>query len=411
MNITDLPIEIIDKIVNEHLPFPMRSVILFVRPFSMCLRETKQEVNQKDRLLFYSAKNGYTSLFLWAYQQHRDHHRLPGIYQTPVSTYGPIQPGTRLEPTLYRFVAQGGSLEILEFLKQNGHQFRDEIYIGGIKGGHIPVINWAIKESVQRPTKTKLRYIAVKNGRLDMLKSLLLYGLIDTQWEGMDLFLTAKSGHLEVLKYIVDISSLNLDEKREMYRGAIRGNSIPILECLKDSDGLSILKEVRHNEESSAVSNEIILTTSYPIAYGSISKIYTKAIAKVSLCDYAALCNHLDVIKWLCKNESPLDSICFLSAIGGRVLGEDNADTSTEKSFDTIKYLVERGCPWDSSVCTRAVEIGDLHILKYLHEKGCPWNAETFAIAKHFDNKEIITYLEREGCPIDNSIQIRILDT
>lgn len=85
MNIIDLPLEIIDKIVNEHLPYPMRSVILFVRPFSMCLRETKQEVNQKDRLLFYSAKNGYTSLFLWAYQQHRDYHRLPGIYQTPMS--------------------------------------------------------------------------------------------------------------------------------------------------------------------------------------------------------------------------------------------------------------------------------------------------------------------------------------
>ena len=89
-----------------------------------------------------------------------------------------------------------------------------------------------------------------------MLKSLLLYGLIDTQWERLDLFLTAKNGHLEVLKYIVDISSLNLDEKREMYRGAIRGNSIPILEWLKDSDGLSILKEEHHSDESSTVSNE-----------------------------------------------------------------------------------------------------------------------------------------------------------
>ena len=330
MNITDLPIEIIDKIVNEHLPFPMRSVILFIHPLSMCLRETKQEVNQKDRLLFYSAKNGYTSLFLWAYQQHCDRHRLPGIYPTSTDTYC----GIRLEPTLYRFVAQGGSLEILEFLKQNGHQFRDEIYIGGVKGNHIPVINWAIKESVQRPTKTKLRYIAVKNGRLDMLKSLLLYGLIDTQWERLDLFRTAKNGHLEVLKYIVDISSLSLSEKREIYHGAIRGNSIPILEWLKDTDGLSLLKEEHHSDESSTVSNEIILTTSYPIAYGSISKIYTKAISNVSLCDYAALCNHLDVIKWLCKNESPLDSICFLSAIGGRLLGDDNADTAIEKSSE-----------------------------------------------------------------------------
>ena len=101
----------------------------------------------------------------------------------------------------------------------------------------------------------------------------------------------------------------------------------------------------------------------------------------------------------------------FFRPLGDESLGKIMQTLQLRNPLILIKYLVERGCPWDSSVCTRAVEIGDLNLLKYLHEKGCPWDAETFAIAKHFDNKEIITYLEREGCPIDNSIQIRILNT
>ena len=42
--------------------------------------------------------------------------------------------------------------------------------------------------------------------------------------------------------------------------------------------------------------------------------------------------------------------------------------------LEALKYLHEKGVPWNDRVCEEAAKNGYLDILKYLHENGCKWN-------------------------------------
>ena len=46
--------------------------------------------------------------------------------------------------------------------------------------------------------------------------------------------------------------------------------------------------------------------------------------------------------------------------------------------LECLKYLHDKGCPWDKTTCSSAAEGGHLECLKYLHDKGCPWDEELF---------------------------------
>ena len=42
--------------------------------------------------------------------------------------------------------------------------------------------------------------------------------------------------------------------------------------------------------------------------------------------------------------------------------------------LEILKYLHEKGFPWDCRTCRNAALGGHLEVLKYAHENGCPWN-------------------------------------
>ena len=69
-----------------------------------------------------------------------------------------------------------------------------------------------------------------------------------------------------------------------------------------------------------------------------------------------------------------------------------------------LKYLHEKGCPWDKWTCYYAARGGHLEVLKYAHEKGCPWHAlaciEAAAEGGHLG---VLKYLhEKMDCPFEN---------
>ena len=62
--------------------------------------------------------------------------------------------------------------------------------------------------------------------------------------------------------------------------------------------------------------------------------------------------------------------------------------------LEVLKYLHEKGCPWNKKTCMYAASGGHLEVLKYAIENGCRWGAERiYNIAARNRNFEIIEYV------------------
>jgi len=76
---------------------------------------------------------------------------------------------------------------------------------------------------------------------------------------------------------------------------------------------------------------------------------------------------------------------CNLAAVNGHL--------------DCLKYLYEKGCPWDRFTCNLAAVNGHLDCLKYAHEKGCPLNRLTCVYATTNGHSNCLEYAHKNGCP------------
>ena len=158
-------------------------------------------------------------------------------------------------------------------------------------------------------------------------------------------------------------------------------------------------------------------------------------VEEFEVCNIAALCGHLEVIKFFEEKNLHWDveDVCHLASIGGhshvveyareklvfddescfRAAFSGNLDmlkvssryifsffpkkTSPLTPF-ILKYLHERGCPWDDEVTARAAKHGDVEMLKYAIENGCPYGAYTYAKAQVNMIQEVLDYLDSINC-------------
>ena len=51
------------------------------------------------------------------------------------------------------------------------------------------------------------------------------------------------------------------------------------------------------------------------------------------------------------------------------------AQMARNGNVELLKFLHEKGCPWNEWTCSDAAEYGHLECLKYAHENGCPGSA------------------------------------
>ena len=65
-----------------------------------------------------------------------------------------------------------------------------------------------------------------------------------------------------------------------------------------------------------------------------------------------------------------------------------------------LKYVHEKGCPWDRETTVGAAKIGSLQCLKYAHENGCPWDKDVYKYAIIEDHLECLRYAYEKKCPI-----------
>jgi hypothetical protein len=113
------------------------------------------------------------------------------------------------------------------------------------------------------------------------------------------------------------------------------------------------------------------------------------------------------VVQYVAKN-GKLEYLRILVAATIPLTILDSAAAAAGGYLACLRLLHEKGCPWDASTCTAAVEKTNqqarsegLLCLQYAHINGCPWDAETVRAASSSGNVMALLYLHAHQCPWD----------
>ena len=134
---------------------------------------------------------------------------------------------------------------------------------------------------------------------------------------------------------------------------------------------------------------------------------------KARFCSRMARNGNLELLKFLHEKGCPWnEETCWSAASNDHLeclkYAHENGcpwDEETCKAaakyrrLECLKYAHENGCPWDEWTCRGAARGGHLECLKYAHENGCPWNEDTCRYAAHNGHLECLKYLHENGCP------------
>jgi len=99
------------------------------------------------------------------------------------------------------------------------------------------------------------------------------------------------------------------------------------------------------------------------------------------------------VLRWAMENGCPVLQECTEAASG-------------KGNLEMLKLLHEAGCcKFDESTLSLwAVKSGKLTVVRWLRERGCPWNEQTTWAAAQKGNLAILVWLREQGCPWDDRV-------
>ena len=116
-------------------------------------------------------------------------------------------------------------------------------------------------------------------------------------------------------------------------------------------------------------------------------KILPKEVPNTKTIQKAVATKDRKIMQYLIDQGYSLSVGCFYTAL-------------MRYDFDTVKFLCEKNCPWDSEICA-TIAAYNPSMLKYIRERGCPWDEET-AIALAGQNEvELLAYAIDNGIHID----------
>ncbi len=101
---------------------------------------------------------------------------------------------------------------------------------------------------------------------------------------------------------------------------------------------------------------------------------------------WAALCGHINIIKWLQEKGYVWDIHTTKGAASGGHL-------------NLLKWLRENSCPWDTGVCEDAAQNGHLHIIRWAIKNGCVMGKKTLHLAIQNNHYNVVDYLRKKECP------------
>ncbi|WZN60674.1 putative ankyrin repeat protein [Chloropicon roscoffensis] len=278
-------------------------------------------------------------------------------------------------------LGQGGSIEVLEYVKVKGYVFDERACNGAARegrlealkflrgldppcpwdemtcanaagGGHLEVLKWLRAQDPPCPWGEKTCTYAAEAGHLEVLKWLRAQDP-PCPWDAWSCNYAAEAGHLEVLKWLRAQNPPCPWSAGTCAAAAERGQ-------------LEVLKWLRAQK--------------LPCPWSAWT------------CSNAARGGRLDVLKWARAQEPPCpwsEKACARAASGGHL--------------DILKFL--RGqdppCPWDEETCAMAASWGHLEVLKWLcsQDPPCPWDERTWEWAAVGGNLDVLKWLEDQNPP------------
>lgn len=213
--------------------------------------------------------------------------------------------------------------------------------------------------------KNEIDYISAKNGWIDLFE----WGLINGIKPSLYIYSNAAEyGHLEFLQYSYSNNLLN-----------------------KENIQVSISSRIQYHGANyyQYFINGICSSAAYHGHFDIVKWIHKINLKSKNICTGAAIGGHLEILKWAIDNGCEIDKkdICGCAANGGHI--------------EILEWLVDNipGIILNEETIYDASKSGNLKAIKWLRNKGCPWDKRVCYLAEHHYNPEILKYIYENGDP------------
>ena len=320
--------------------------------------------------------------------------------------------------------AKAGSVPILKYMLENGHCIESSASKGAAEMGHVHCLQYL--RSISILWHKNVGVIAAACGQLTCLKYVVEHGheIIDKDHACI---YAAQNGHYACLNYLVDH---NLHAPAEYWiRCAAYSGNLPCLQLaysLANTWPTGIQQEIiiRQNFECFVYSVENGCHYTWDevcsiAGWGLLQHLqYIKTHTTFTLNELtiqAALSEgHLDIVKFLYEAGCPwdfnpytqvikhghYDGMVFMHQHGAMFEASDCTLAAHHGRLQCLQYMHSHGALWDETTCRAAAENGHLDCLTYLHEHSCPWDAKTTTAALQYKHTDCYKYAKDNGCPM-----------
>jgi hypothetical protein len=274
------------------------------------------------------------------------------------------------------------NIDILQFLRRKVFQFRGYVGLGAAKGGRLDILKWMKENGYPMEIDNNywtLCYQAAKAGKLEALQWAIKEGFEFFQ-ERMAGYHAAVGGHLDVLKWMkCNGFQIEIDKALgSLGYQAARNGHLHVLKWIK-SEGISLNKRICAAAAASSGDIEVL----------AFCKNEGCVFEKDTLLN-AVRTGNLDIVKYcfdLIECPRNDESLCTTAVNSG--------------NLECLKLVRSYGVPWGKRTCNATVRYGNLPMLKYALENGCPWDPNIYDIACTFSvnskGNELLRYLEEKN--------------
>jgi len=322
-----------------------------------------------------------------------------------------------------KWLVNDGAIDPYDIEKIQKPPLMRKLYITAVdhaaKNGHLNVVEWFYSLNF-KITSNSVIYI-IQNNQLDILKFMKNNG---HEFNNNDLFNVIRcKGSLELFKFIHENVS-KIDNKALTDKGLecpldpfLARHGLPQV-----GEGLALRArdEIARDGKSfmHVLDNKIIQDL---IMYGRLDILKYSLDKGYDMTDYyllilSSFCDNLQIFKWLHDNGCKLTIDCLsitnnvdiIKYIRENGFEWDSSIIKTlilksisKNNIEMLKYIRENDGDWDSSITEdillKSIEYNKLEMIKYIRECGGDWPIDAADLAASFGHLKVLKYIRENG--------------
>jgi len=291
--------------------------------------------------------------------------------------------------------AKAGNVDVLKWMKNEGHCFGEYEVSCAVAGGQIEVVKWVVENSggkYKAATAT-----AAKKGYFDILK----YLVIDLKYKIDESagYYAAANGDFEMVKFLYSMDPIIIESVRN---GAMKSGNIDILKFAYDNGtfdhvySFSNVISLRWLIDNDHI--HINIETARTIARGGNLECLQFVHNIFSVLDAEVFANaihskNIKMIEWLYKLNCP--RLIFPLSTN---MFSTNSKMGENENLTILKILFDMGYELNNDLCHYAARDGDLEMLQFLYTNGCTFDENVMAAAAYRGHLHIIIWLREHNC-------------